>query len=137
MVAATEPSTIQKAVQIAGTLTDESLRNGSMKKNPEKRGNRGEPCRGKPSEPSHGCYWGVKVVGTRYQARGRAFMLGAEEARQDPNIVTGLAPNREIEFRIKLEPGAIPVAKSPYRLAPSEMEELSGQLKEIQDKGFI
>nr|GEV01836.1 reverse transcriptase domain-containing protein [Tanacetum cinerariifolium] len=39
----TEPKTIQKAVQIAGTLTDEALRNGSIKKNPEKRENRGEP----------------------------------------------------------------------------------------------
>ncbi|GKB19415.1 hypothetical protein Tco_0853338, partial [Tanacetum coccineum] len=32
MVAATEPKTIQKAVQIAGTLTDEALRNGSIKR---------------------------------------------------------------------------------------------------------
>ncbi|GKC95768.1 reverse transcriptase domain-containing protein [Tanacetum coccineum] len=39
MVKATEPKTIQKAVQIAGTLTDEALRNGSIKKNPKKRGN--------------------------------------------------------------------------------------------------
>ncbi|GJZ00164.1 putative reverse transcriptase domain-containing protein, partial [Tanacetum coccineum] len=31
----------------------------------------------------------------------------------------------------------MPVAKSPYRLAPSEMEELSSQLRELQDKGFI
>nr|GEY69423.1 putative reverse transcriptase domain-containing protein [Tanacetum cinerariifolium] len=45
MVAVTEPLTIQKAVQIAGTLTDEALRNGSIKKNPEKRGNRGEPSK--------------------------------------------------------------------------------------------
>ncbi|GKC91966.1 reverse transcriptase domain-containing protein [Tanacetum coccineum] len=45
MVAATEPSTIQKALQIAGTLTDEALRNGSIKKNLEKRGNRGEPSK--------------------------------------------------------------------------------------------
>ncbi|GJT17415.1 putative reverse transcriptase domain-containing protein [Tanacetum coccineum] len=45
MVAATKPSTIQKAVQIAGTLTDEALRNGSIKKNPEKRGNMGEPSK--------------------------------------------------------------------------------------------
>ncbi|GJR56969.1 putative reverse transcriptase domain-containing protein [Tanacetum coccineum] len=44
---------------------------------------------------------------------------------------------REIEFHIELVPGAIPVAKSPYRLTPSKMEELSGQLKELQDKGFI
>ncbi|GJY70547.1 hypothetical protein Tco_0474250 [Tanacetum coccineum] len=130
------------------------------------------------------------------QARGRAFMLGAEEARQDPNIVTGLEPselgfNYEIEiargccrddkvimgckleskgyvFDIDLIPfghgssedttyrmtriviqkqerllwleiflRATPVAKSPYRLAPSELEELSGQLKELQYKGFI
>ncbi|GJU18570.1 putative reverse transcriptase domain-containing protein [Tanacetum coccineum] len=46
-------------------------------------------------------------------------------------------PIQEIEFRIKLIPGATPVAKSPYCLAPSEMEELSRQLKELQDKGFI
>ncbi|GKF77202.1 putative reverse transcriptase domain-containing protein, partial [Tanacetum coccineum] len=38
---------------------------------------------------------------------------------------------------IELIPGATPVAKSPYRLAPSELEELLGQLKELQDKGFI
>ncbi|GJV79338.1 hypothetical protein Tco_1515208, partial [Tanacetum coccineum] len=45
MVEATEPSTIQKVVQIAGTLTDEALRNGSIKKNPEKKGNGGEPSK--------------------------------------------------------------------------------------------
>ncbi|GKC45196.1 putative reverse transcriptase domain-containing protein [Tanacetum coccineum] len=37
----------------------------------------------------------------------------------------------------KLVPGAIPVVKSPYQLARSEIEELLGQLKELQDKGFI
>ncbi|GKE02663.1 hypothetical protein Tco_1390646 [Tanacetum coccineum] len=41
----TEPKIIQKAVQIAGTLTDEALRNGSIKKNHEKRGNRREPSK--------------------------------------------------------------------------------------------
>ncbi|GJZ70352.1 reverse transcriptase domain-containing protein [Tanacetum coccineum] len=45
MLAVMEPNTIQKAVQIAGTLTNEALRNGSIKKNPEKRGNRGEPSK--------------------------------------------------------------------------------------------
>nr|GEV31815.1 putative reverse transcriptase domain-containing protein [Tanacetum cinerariifolium] len=44
---------------------------------------------------------------------------------------------KEIEFQIKLIPGAMMVAKSPYCLAPSKLEELSGQLKELQDKGFI
>ncbi|GJY28427.1 putative reverse transcriptase domain-containing protein [Tanacetum coccineum] len=41
------------------------------------------------------------------------------------------------EFRIELIPRATPVAKSPYRLSPSELEDFLGQLKEIQDKGFI
>ncbi|GJR87293.1 putative reverse transcriptase domain-containing protein [Tanacetum coccineum] len=54
-----------------------------------------------------------------------------------PDDLSELPPIREIEFRIELVHGAIPVAKSPYRLAPSKMEELSGQLKELQDKGFI
>ncbi|GKC28204.1 putative reverse transcriptase domain-containing protein [Tanacetum coccineum] len=40
-------------------------------------------------------------------------------------------------FRIDLVPGAMPFVKSPYRLAPSEMQELSEQLQELQDKGFI
>ncbi|GJR43364.1 putative reverse transcriptase domain-containing protein [Tanacetum coccineum] len=152
------------------------------------------------------------------QARGRAFMLGAEEARQDPNIMagmftlndhyattlfdsgadysfvsttfipllgiepgdlgmdwlsdhkseiichekvvripllggevivvkdfpevfpddlSGLPPNWEIEFRIELVPRAMSVARSPYRLTPFKMGELSGQLIELQDKGFI
>ncbi|GJT30450.1 putative reverse transcriptase domain-containing protein [Tanacetum coccineum] len=51
-----------------------------------------------------------------------------------PDDLSGLPPIREIKFLIKLVPRAIPVAKSPYRLAPSKMEELSGQLKELQDK---
>ncbi|GKC71753.1 putative reverse transcriptase domain-containing protein [Tanacetum coccineum] len=51
--------------------------------------------------------------------------------------LSGLSPIKEIEFRIELTPGATLVAKSPYRLAPSELEEFSGQLKELQDKCFI
>ncbi|GJV82275.1 putative reverse transcriptase domain-containing protein [Tanacetum coccineum] len=49
----------------------------------------------------------------------------------------GLPPQQQVEFRIDLVPGATPIAKSPFRLAPSEMQELSGQLQELQDKGFI
>ncbi|GKB20269.1 hypothetical protein Tco_0854192 [Tanacetum coccineum] len=51
--------------------------------------------------------------------------------------LSGLPPQRQVEFRIDLVPRAMPVAKSPYRLAPSEMQELSGQLQELQDKGFV
>ncbi|GJX58485.1 putative reverse transcriptase domain-containing protein [Tanacetum coccineum] len=337
MVEATEPKTMQKVVQIFGALTDEAVRNGSIKK-VEKRGNMGEPSKDKngrddnkrtrtgndfattanpvgrkntgawpkcptcnsyhaPGGPCHSCFncnclghfaRDYKVVPRNVnpvnvknptpargachewnQARDRAFMLGAEETRQDPNTgdeftfslniilpttvfdsgadnivcfhsldipllgiepgefrvsdmrldiakrgrlvfydviismdwlsnhkaeiichekvvriplldgkvlrvlgerpeekmrllmstkikdkkqaeivvvrdfpkvfsddLSGFPPLWEIEF-IVLIPGAVLVAKSPYRLAPFELEELSGQLKELQDKGFI
>ncbi|GJS97621.1 putative reverse transcriptase domain-containing protein [Tanacetum coccineum] len=54
-----------------------------------------------------------------------------------PDDLLGLPLVREIEFHIDLIPGASPVVRSPYRLAPSEMLELSNQLKELQEKGFI
>ncbi|GJT86243.1 putative reverse transcriptase domain-containing protein [Tanacetum coccineum] len=49
----------------------------------------------------------------------------------------GIPPTRQVEFQIDLVPGAAPVARAPYRLAPSEMKELSDQLQELSDKGFI
>ncbi|GJT71815.1 hypothetical protein Tco_0637039 [Tanacetum coccineum] len=48
-----------------------------------------------------------------------------------------LPPARPVEFKSKLNSGAAPVARAPYRLAPSEMKELSEQLQELSDKGFI
>ncbi|GJZ63023.1 putative reverse transcriptase domain-containing protein [Tanacetum coccineum] len=54
-----------------------------------------------------------------------------------PEDLPGLPPTRQVEFQIDLIPGAAPVARAPYRLAPSEMKELSDQLKELSDKGFI
>ncbi|GJS82492.1 putative reverse transcriptase domain-containing protein [Tanacetum coccineum] len=174
MVAAMEPKTIQKAMQITDTLIDEALRNGSIKKNPEKRGNGEEPSKdrnvkddnkrtedrncillqllqtllGEGTRVQHPSYFAndcrvvprnVSPINARNptvrvcyecgrfdhirsacprlnqaqrpggnhqnqvmtvnggqgrgnqgnQARGRAFMLGAEEACQDPNIVMG------------------------------------------------
>ncbi|GJX41260.1 hypothetical protein Tco_0256250 [Tanacetum coccineum] len=54
-----------------------------------------------------------------------------------PDDLSGLPPQRQVEFRIDLIPRAMPVAKSPYRIEPSEMQELSDPLQELQDKGFI
>ncbi|GJT15359.1 putative reverse transcriptase domain-containing protein [Tanacetum coccineum] len=48
----------------------------------------------------------------------------------------GLPPVRHVEFQIDLIPGAAPVARAPYRLAPSEMQELSNQLQELADRGL-
>nr|GEV76110.1 transposon Ty3-G Gag-Pol polyprotein [Tanacetum cinerariifolium] len=51
--------------------------------------------------------------------------------------VSGLPLTRQVEFQIDLIHGAAPVARAPYRLAPSEMKELLDQLQELSDKGFI
>ncbi|GKF99818.1 putative reverse transcriptase domain-containing protein, partial [Tanacetum coccineum] len=48
-----------------------------------------------------------------------------------------LPPTRQVEFQIDLVLGTAPLARAPYRLAPSEMKELSEQLKELSGKGFI
>nr|GEU97199.1 hypothetical protein [Tanacetum cinerariifolium] len=96
----------------AGTLTDEALRNGTIKKNLEKKGNVGEPSKDRngrednertrtknafatTANPVKGGYTVVAVNGGQgrgnqgNQARGRSFMLGTKEARRDPNIMMG------------------------------------------------
>nr|GEX57667.1 putative reverse transcriptase domain-containing protein [Tanacetum cinerariifolium] len=54
-----------------------------------------------------------------------------------PEDLPGLPPPQQVEFEIELVPGAAPMAREPYRLAPSEMKELANQLQELSDKGFI
>ncbi|GJZ94999.1 putative reverse transcriptase domain-containing protein [Tanacetum coccineum] len=49
-----------------------------------------------------------------------------------PKDLPGLPPIRQVEFQIDLIPGATPVARAPYRLAPSKMQELSNQLQELK-----
>ncbi|GJV70265.1 putative reverse transcriptase domain-containing protein [Tanacetum coccineum] len=68
----------------------------------------------------------LKVLGERPEEKAR-FLMGVK--KQEEIVVVRDFP--------ELTPGATPVAKSPYRLAPSELEELSGQLKELQDKVFL
>ncbi|GJT49628.1 putative reverse transcriptase domain-containing protein [Tanacetum coccineum] len=247
MVAAIEPTIIQKAVQKAGTLTDQAIRNGSLKKNPEKRGNSREPSRDRnvkddnkrtrtgnafattanpvrreytgaapkcancnlhhsPESPSRACFnynrlghiakdyrvlprmenpvnarnptaaHGAcfKCGGTNHfkaacprlnqaqtpggnhpnqavannegqcdrnnsnQARGRAFMLGAEEARQDPNIVTSMFTYATTIFDYGADYSFVSTTFIPLLgIEPSnlgfsyEIEIASGQLVEI------
>ncbi|GJX80150.1 reverse transcriptase domain-containing protein [Tanacetum coccineum] len=54
-----------------------------------------------------------------------------------PENLPGIPPIRQVEFQIDLIPGAAPIARTPYRLAPLEMQELSNQLQELTDRGFI
>ncbi|GKE17355.1 putative reverse transcriptase domain-containing protein [Tanacetum coccineum] len=92
----------------------------------------------------------LRVIGERPEEKMRHLMSAkAKEQKQEeiievrnfpevfPDDLSGLTPIREIEFHIEPIPRAIPIAKSPYRLAPSKMKELSGQLKELQNKGFF
>ncbi|GJY02810.1 putative reverse transcriptase domain-containing protein [Tanacetum coccineum] len=77
----------------------------------------------------------LRVIGERPEEKAR-FLMGVKKQEEIvvvrdfpevfPDDLSGLPPIREIEFRIELIPGATPVAKSPYQLAPSELEELSG-----------
>ncbi|GJW29083.1 hypothetical protein Tco_0045958 [Tanacetum coccineum] len=54
-----------------------------------------------------------------------------------PKDFSGLQLTRIVEFQIDLVPGAAPVAKTPYRLLPSELQELSRKLRELLSKGLI
>ncbi|GJS53703.1 hypothetical protein Tco_0627065 [Tanacetum coccineum] len=54
-----------------------------------------------------------------------------------PEDLLGLPPTRQVEFQIDFVPSVALVARSPYRLDPSKMQELSNQLQDLSDKGFI
>ncbi|GJU47360.1 hypothetical protein Tco_1204626 [Tanacetum coccineum] len=89
----------------------------------------------------------LRVQGERTLGAAKALMnakvdepkVGDSSVMRDfvdvfPEDFLGLPPQRQDELRIDLVHGAMSVAKSPYRLAPLEMQELSEQLRELQDK---
>ncbi|GJY87617.1 putative reverse transcriptase domain-containing protein [Tanacetum coccineum] len=65
------------------------------------------------------------------------MIVGMDWLSKNKVVIVSYKKVVEIPLEGDLVPGATPVAKSPYRLAPSEMQELSRQLQELQDKGFI
>ncbi|GKF78541.1 putative reverse transcriptase domain-containing protein, partial [Tanacetum coccineum] len=77
------------------------------------------------------------IIGMDWLAKYQATIVYAEKIVLFPEDLPGLPPTRQVEFQIDLVPSAAPVARAPYRLAPSKMKELSEQLKELSDKGFI
>ena len=54
-----------------------------------------------------------------------------------PDELSGLPPQRVVDFGIELHPGTSPISMTPHRMAPVELQELRVQLQELQDKGFI
>ncbi|XP_073038265.1 uncharacterized protein, partial [Primulina eburnea] len=54
-----------------------------------------------------------------------------------PEDVSGIPPDREVEFSIDLMPGTVPISKAPYRLAPAEMKELKDQIQDLLDKADV
>jgi hypothetical protein len=54
-----------------------------------------------------------------------------------PDELSGLPPNRDVEFAIELVPGMAPISRRPYRMTPNELDELKIQLQELLSKGLI
>nr|GEX72223.1 reverse transcriptase domain-containing protein [Tanacetum cinerariifolium] len=92
----------------------------------------------------------LRVLGEKLEEKIRQLMSAKAKEKEQEKIVvvrdfpkvflndlSRLPPVQEIKFWIALIHRATPVAKSPYRLAPSKLEKLSRQLKELQNKGFI
>ncbi|GJY07908.1 putative reverse transcriptase domain-containing protein [Tanacetum coccineum] len=61
----------------------------------------------------------------KYLLKDLTFLLAHVPKRRMRQVLPGLPQTRQVEFQIDLVPGAAPVARAPYRLAPSEMKELS------------
>ncbi|KAJ9554217.1 hypothetical protein OSB04_018262 [Centaurea solstitialis] len=78
------------------------------------------------------------VIDTKLEKKGVADV---DVVREFPDVfpedLPGLPPERQVEFHIDLTPGAAPIARAPYRLAPTEMKEMMTQLQELSEKGFI
>ncbi|GJT32911.1 putative reverse transcriptase domain-containing protein [Tanacetum coccineum] len=81
------------------------------------------------------------IIGMDWLANHHAVIVCDEKIVRIPygyeKDLPGLPPTRQVEFQIDLVPGAAPVARTSYRLAPSELQELSTLLQELSDKGFI
>jgi hypothetical protein len=54
-----------------------------------------------------------------------------------PEELSGMPPNREVEFVIDLLPGTAPISKRPYKMFVEELKEFKKQLTELQEDGYI
>nr|GEW10170.1 putative reverse transcriptase domain-containing protein [Tanacetum cinerariifolium] len=130
-VTASKPQTLEEAIKIAQSLMDQV---GHMTRKCRNTG----PATGSNLLPvtltCHAC-------GEKGHYANQYRKTTNNNARELPDVfpkdLPGLPPVRQIEFQIDLILGATPVAHVPYRPTPSEMQELSNQLQELADQGFI
>nr|GEV62335.1 putative reverse transcriptase domain-containing protein [Tanacetum cinerariifolium] len=137
-----EPKSMQKAIEFANDQMDQKLLGIADRQADNKRKNQGNRNQGNQNQAGNGNAvaraYGVGTAGRNLDVH--VMIDKSEEKRlenvpivQDfsevfPEDLPGLPPTRQMEFQIDLIPGAAPIARAPYRLAPSEMKELSDQL---------
>jgi hypothetical protein len=81
------------------------------------------------------------------KASGRAYEAIVQEIQDIPVVcefldvfpkdMSGLPPERDVEFVIELKPGTAPISRRSYRMPPNELAELKTQLQDLLEKGFI
>nr|GFC14133.1 putative reverse transcriptase domain-containing protein [Tanacetum cinerariifolium] len=111
-VAASKPKTMQEAIEIATELMDKKVRTFAERATASKR---------------------------KFENTSRTTRNQQQQHSNKRSCTLNLLnhPFNIDLMPIELVPGAAPVARAPYRLAPSEMKELAEQLKKLSDKGFI
>ncbi|GJS59976.1 hypothetical protein Tco_0654760 [Tanacetum coccineum] len=141
-IVASKPKTMQKAVEIATKLMDKKIHTFADRTGEKKLYGGSKPLFPKCNYHHDGscapkCHKCNRVGHLARDYRSPANANTANNQRALGQDLTGLPPTRQVEFQIDLIPGAAPVAHAPYRLAPFKMKELSEQLKELFEKGFI
>lgn len=88
---------------------------------------------------SQGCqeYLAYVVEGRDQELKVQEVLVVREFPDVFPEELSGLPPEREIEFAIDVVPGTEPISKAPYRMSRSKLNELKKQIQELLDKGLV
>ncbi|GJV92822.1 hypothetical protein Tco_1540635 [Tanacetum coccineum] len=119
--------------RMAGALPSDTV------KNPKLNVNSTSPVLSARSYPTEDpqCSTQIHVWSPSHPTQKLFAQKGMTVRRVRSEDFPGLPPARQVEFQINLVPGAALVARAPYRLAPAKLQELSTQLHELSDRGFI
>nr|GEV63259.1 hypothetical protein [Tanacetum cinerariifolium] len=131
----TKPKTMQEVIEFATELMDKRIRDvieNKQKFEGTSRNNQNQPQQNKRQNTCRAYAAGNSDM--NIYTRSKPLCSKCDYHHED---LPGIPPTRKVDFRIDLVPGAAPVARAPYRLAPSEMKELADQLQELTNKGFI